>query len=68
MDKLNDYSAVAKVLHWLMAILILLELGIAYLFLAADTSLLNPFQDVLYYLHFNFGFSILVFFVIRVIW
>ena len=48
MNKLNDYSAVAKALHWLMAILILLELGIAYLFLAADTSLLNPFQEVLY--------------------
>ena len=68
MNKLNDYSAVAKALHWLMAILILLELGIAYLFLAADTSLLNPFQEVLYYLHFNFGFSILVLFVIRVLW
>lgn len=68
MSKFNDYTAVAKVLHWLMAILIMAELGIAYLFLASETAILTPFQGALYYLHFNIGFSILILFIIRVFW
>ena len=68
MNKINDYSPIAKLLHWLMAILIILELGLAYLFLAGETLILQPVQKYIYFLHFNIGFTILVLFVIRVLW
>lgn len=68
MNKTNGYSGTAKTLHWLMAILIILELFIAYLFLAFHSETLKPFSEILYYLHFNIGFSILLLFIIRVFW
>ncbi len=68
MNTLNDYTATAKVLHWLIAILIILQLLSAYLFLAFDNPSLKPFAEALYYLHFNIGFTILLLFIIRVCW
>ena len=53
MNKINDYSPIAKLLHWLMAILIILELGLAYLFLAGETLILQPVQKYIYFLNFN---------------
>ncbi len=68
MNKINEYTVVAKILHWAMAILIILELSIAYLFLASETFLLSPIAKYLYFLHFNIGFTLLILFVIRVLW
>lgn len=68
MAKMHEYDATAKTLHWLMAILVILELFIAYLFLAFRSDFLKPFSDILYYLHFNIGFSIFLLIIIRMFW
>ncbi|MCC2626191.1 MAG: cytochrome [Burkholderiales bacterium] len=68
MNTRNEYTATAKILHWLMAILIILQLLTAYLFLAFDNETLKPYAGILYFLHFNIGFSILLLFILRVCW
>lgn len=68
MDKVNSYNSVSKFLHWTMAVLIMLELLVAYLLLPSKTELLKPIAKSLYFLHFNIGFTILILLVVRVIW
>lgn len=68
MKETSNYTSVAKIIHWLMAILIIAEFGLAYLFLASKTVILKPIAEYIYFLHFNIGFTILLLFVIRIFW
>lgn len=64
----NNYTAVAKLLHWVMAALIMFELLLAYLFGTVHHGPLSNLQSTVYWLHFNIGYTILFLLIIRIIW
>lgn len=64
----NHYTKIAKTIHWLMAILIIFELFLAYSFGSVRHGLLQPLQETVYWLHFNIGYTILMLLILRIIW
>jgi len=64
----NSYTGVAKLLHWTMAILIIIELFLAYFFGSVRHGPLSGHKAAVYWLHFNIGYTILLLLVLRIIW
>lgn len=58
------YSAVARLFHWLVAILVLIQIGIGW---AADWTD-RPLSDLLLDQHVRIGLLVLLFVILRILW
>lgn len=68
MKSVQGYTAVAKLLHWAMAVLIFIELFLAYSFGSVRHGVLEQYAGIVYWLHFNIGYTILILLVLRILW
>ena len=66
MNYLDGYNKGAKVIHWLMAIIILSLIAAG--FYMADLPKEDPLRSTLYMLHKSFGMLILILLVVRIFW